>query len=74
MSFIRFGTRIINTNWIRTIMITPASYKISLNITSHSGWTLFGTGMIDSGNDFIIIDKEKDKEDYEVVSQWIKKL
>lgn len=73
MSFIRFGTRIINPAWIQSIEITSNAYKIVMSQQQVSGFILFSTGIVDSKNMPFWIDKEKHPTDYQIMTTWIDK-
>ena len=74
MSFIRFSNQLINVAWIRQIVINPNKYVIHCNTPSYTGFMLAGSGLISSDQSVIIIDKEKDANDYEVMTKWMKTL
>jgi len=74
MSFIRFSNQLINVAWIRQIVINPNKYAIHCNTPSYNGFMLAGSGLISSEPSVIIIDKEQNTNDYEVMTRWIKTL
>ena len=75
-TFLKLTHRIINVRQISEIIIKPKSYNIYFSHTIGSGGFLFaGSGFLGSiEQDNIIIDQDKDIEDYKTVSEWIKKI
>jgi hypothetical protein len=71
MSFIRFSNYVINPAWIQSIEILPSSYKIRMSDTKTSGWLFFSAGLVDSYNKPLLIYKDKEPDDYELMSKWI---
>lgn len=73
--FIRIGNKIINTNMIKTINISPTQYNIELisNNSGSSGFFIYGSGVINNNNsnETITIFKEESPEDYKYVTEWI---
>jgi hypothetical protein len=74
MSFIQFNNRLINVGWIRQVVINSNKYIIHCNTPTYSGFMLAGSGLISSDPSIIVIDKEKDANDYEVMTKWMKTL
>jgi len=71
MSFIRFRNQMINVQWIRKIVIEPTVYRVYCNQPSYYGFILAGSGFLNSENDVIVIDKEKDQYEYDMLRKWI---
>jgi len=71
MTFIRFRNQMINVQYIRKIMIEPTTYRVYYNQPTHFGFILAGSGFLSSENHVIVIDKEKNKHDYDVLQKWI---
>jgi|694.fasta_scaffold64663_6 hypothetical protein len=73
--FLKLTKIIINANQIRIIDFNqPNKYNIHLVAKEIYGWTIFGTGSIESYEPYITVCQEKDQEDYKIVSEWIEKL
>ena len=74
-TFIRLSDKIINTNMIKTIHISPNQYCIEMVSEGGSGgFLLGGSGFITSNNGYQInILKEKSPEDYKYLLEWIEK-
>ena len=71
MSFIRFRNQMINVQYIRKIVIEPTVYRVYCNQPSYFGFILAGSGFLNSENDVIVIDKEKDQYEYDMLRKWI---
>ena len=71
MSFIRFRNQMINVQHIRKIVIEPTIYRVYCNQPSYFGFILAGSGFLNSENDVIVIDKEKDQYEYDMLRKWI---
>lgn len=74
-TFIQLGNKIINTNMIKTITISPTQYSIDL-ISSNggsSGFFLAGSGWIfnNNNNETITIFKEKSPDEFDYLTEWI---
>ena len=74
MNFIRLSTGFINVSFIRTIDVKPSLYTIRLHGCCMSGWMLAGTGLVDNSSPVIHVSKEKDAEDYIILSKFIEQL
>ena len=74
VNFLRLSCRIINTKQISEIIINPKSYHIYFSHQLTSGFLFAGFGGISSDIHRIIIEKDKDKKDYETITEWIKKI
>lgn len=71
MKFIRLGAILINPSTIRTITMTDTRYTIQFVSENVSGTCLFGSGMVNSSNRYIVIDKKEQPSDYRVLENWI---
>ena len=71
MSFIRFSNYVINPAWIQSIEILPNRYKIFMNRQETGGWMVFSSGFMNSSNQPLLLVKEKEPGDYELMSKWI---
>jgi hypothetical protein len=71
MSFIRFRNQMINVQYIRKIVIEPTIYRVYCNQPNYYGFILAGSGFLNSENDVIVIDKEKDQYEYDMLRKWI---
>ena len=83
MKFLRLHSIVINPKIIRCILVKDTKYIIefvSENINStmllnvNSQTRLSGTGTLCNGGVSIVIDKEKDSLDYDMLKCWINKL
>ena len=73
--FLKLTKSIINANQIRIIDFNkPNKYEIHLVSKEIYGYTVFGTGTIESYEPYITVCQEKQPEDYKIVSDWIQKL
>lgn len=73
-NFLKLTTRIINTKQISEIVIHPNSYSIYYSHIINNGFLLLSVGWINSNTNYIIIDLEKNKEDYDIVTNWINNI
>jgi hypothetical protein len=71
MSFIRFRNQMINVQYIRKIVIEPTTYRVYCNQPNYYGFILAGSGFLNSENHVIVIDKEKDQYEYDMLRKWI---
>lgn len=71
--FLKLSKLIINTSYIKNIIIEPTVYHIQFIDHTVSGMTIFGGGYVDSTNSTLIVCKEKHTKDYQFVSEWIQK-
>lgn len=71
MSFIRFRNQMINVQHICKIIIEPTIYRVYCNQPHYSGFILAGSGFLNSNTHTIVIDKEKNKHDYDIMQKWI---
>lgn len=76
-TFIQLGDKIINTNMIKTIKISPTQYNIHLISGSggSNGFFLAGSGWLFNNNydETINIFKEKSPKEFEYLTEWILK-
>lgn len=73
-NFINLSSRVINKLYISEIIKTPNKYYIYINNHSFSGFTLFGVGLISSNQNILEICEKKDKNDYDIITEFIKKI
>lgn len=76
--FLKLTNRIINIKYINQIYSYDKSYQIMINTNNLSGMNFFGLGSIRWHDDSIYIredsEKESDKKDYQIVTDWIEKM
>lgn len=72
--FLKLSRTIVNTSYIKEIIIKKDLYRIYLQSDIFSGFTLFGSGGINSEHDYITVCKKESPADYTIVDQWIKKI
>ena len=73
MKFIRLGSMFINPSTIPTITMSDTKYTIQFTSELTNGFILFGAGMVNSSNRYIVIDKKENPSDYRVMEHWISK-
>ena len=73
MSFIRFTKYIINPAWIQSIEIMPDAYKIIMSNPHTDGFILFSSGSISTTNKPVWIEKDKQPDDFQVMTKWMEK-
>ena len=73
-NFIKLTSIIINTQTIKNINVKPSSYCINLTSQKIDGFMLFSNGFLTSIDYKIDICKEKEPDDYKIISEWINKL
>lgn len=73
-TFLKLSKRIINTRQISEIVIKNNLYNIYFSHTINNGFFLFTVGWIDTNVDKITITLEKDKEDYDILTNWINNI
>lgn len=73
--FIKLSHFIININHIKNIHILPEN-KYYIYITSHkfSGFCFYGTGILSSDDEKIIVCHKKTPDDYNTITDWIKSI
>lgn len=69
--FIKLTSMIINKNLITSVYMKQNKYHIFTVENNISGIVLFGSGMVDSRPEEIVICEEKSPEDYKIFSKWI---
>ena len=69
--FIKLTSMIINKNLITSVFIKPNKYHIYTIENNINGYMLFGIGCASSSPEKIVICKEKDTEDYKIMSKWV---
>ena len=76
--FLKLTNRIINIKYINQIYSYDKSFEIMINTNNLSGINIFGLGSIRWQDDSIYInkdsEKESDKKDYQIVTDWIEKM
>ncbi len=70
--FIKLSNVIINTKFMSAILIEPKLYTIYIVNNNISGFMLASFGIISSNDTKIQICKEKNLDDYNIISNWIK--
>ena len=69
--FIKLTSMIINKNLITSVFMKQNKYHIYTIENNINGFMLFGSGMVDSSPEKIVICEEKSPEDYKIISKWI---
>ncbi len=76
MSFLRLSSVIINTRYINRINVNPSGYSIHL-MDTYSG-DIMGSGVFFwgscSSDKVIYINSVEQKEDYEIIKDWVQEL
>jgi hypothetical protein len=72
--FIKLTSMIINKNLITSVFIKLNKYHIYTVENNINGYMLFGSGGATSSPEKIVICKEKDTEDYKIISKWVDTL
>jgi hypothetical protein len=72
--FINLSSRVINKLHIIEIIKQPNLYEIHMNNKRTDGVLFFASGAFESENNIIEICKNKDKHDYDVITDLIKDL
>jgi hypothetical protein len=73
-SFLRLTKHVVNTRYISFIDIEPNKYKINMQTNTGSGYWIFGGGSYRTHEAQIEVCKERDKVDYEIVTNWLKRV
>jgi hypothetical protein len=72
-NFINLTSMVINKLYIiKIIKQTPNKYVIHMNNYRINGFLLFSSGSVDTNHDIIEICNQKDKQDYETITEIIK--
>ena len=69
--FIKLTSIIINKNLITSIFMKQNKYHIYTVENNINGFMFFGSGVVNSSPEKIVICKEKSPEDYKIISKWI---
>ena len=69
--FIKLTSMIINKNLITSVFIKQNKYHIYTAENNIDGYMFFGTGVVESSPEKIVICEEKSPEDYRIISSWI---
>ena len=72
--FIKLGTTIINSAYVRKIVIEENKCHIHMTPKSLGGFFFVGSGVIDADDQCITIDKNKDPHVYLKITDWIKNV
>jgi len=72
--FIKLTSMIINKNLITSVFVKPNKYHIYTIENNINGYMLFGNGGASSSPEKIVICKEKDAEDYKIISKWVNSI
>jgi hypothetical protein len=70
-NFLKLPAVIINTKLITQILIKPQKYVFYLNNGQFNGYTIFGSGGINTEKITMDVCQVKNPEDYKIVSDWI---
>ncbi len=62
---------IINIHHIQHITRSAEKYVLRMNQENLSGFTLFGSGVIQSESVSITVEKSKHLEEYEILTKWL---
>jgi len=69
--FIKLTSMIINKNLITSVYMKQNKYHIYTVENNTNGYMFFGSGVVDSSPENIVICEEKSPEDYKIISKWI---
>lgn len=69
--FIRLTNKIINTSQIVNIKIEQTKYYMFMSNNTISGYFIISLGQINTTDNIIEICKDKDPNDYKIVTEWI---
>jgi len=69
--FVKLTNVLLNTNYIRQILIQPNKYYIYVASETFSGFNFFGFGTISSNINWIQVCETKNPVDYKIISDWI---
>ncbi len=73
--FIKLSQFIININHIKNIYILPEKkYYIYIASHSFSGFCFYGTGILSSDDEKIIVCHKKTPHDYNTITDWINSI
>lgn len=73
MSFINLTTRVLNKLHIVEIIKEPGKYSIHMSNNSINGFLFLSSGGLSTNNNIIEIYEKYHKEDYDILSNLIKK-
>jgi len=73
MKFIRLSSILINPSMIRSISFTDTTYTLNFMTERVNSTILFGSGIIESSQLYMVIDKNKQPLDYRTMESWISK-
>lgn len=70
--FLKFTNAVININKIAYIEAMTDSYKIGIDTSPQfSGFSVYGTGFVNSTPNYITVCKKKDPVDYNILTKFI---
>jgi len=72
--FIKLSKQIINTRYIKRIIIKNEKYTIHMYSNDFDGFVACGTGNINSKCTYFDFYKKDDEKDYKTIDDWIKKI
>ena len=72
--FINLSSRVINKLHIIEIIKQPNLYEIHMNNRRTDGFFIFASGALETENNIIKICKNKDKHDYDAITDLIKSI
>ena len=73
-TFLNLTTRVINKLHIIEIIKKNSNYSIYMSNHSVNGFILFSSGRVETNYNIIEICEKKDKDDYDVITDFIKTL
>jgi hypothetical protein len=72
--FINLTSRVINKLHIIEIIKQPTKYRIYMSNNSINGFCFFASGNIETHRNIIEICQQKDKQDYDTITELIKNI
>jgi len=72
--FINLTSRVINKSHITEILKLPGKYYIYMTNSSFSGLFVAGTGIISTDYNKLVVCEQKDKQDYDKITEFINKI
>ena len=72
--FINLTSRVINKLHIIEIIKQPTKYRIYMSNNSINGFCFFASGNIETHRNIIEICQQKDKQDYDTITEIIQKI
>lgn len=74
MSFLKLSSYVINLSKVSHISIKEGLYHINITENNVSGFMLAGSGYVSNTEHNLSVCKDKNREDYDIVSKWIDNL